>query len=187
VTEESVSLLIPIDPERFEALERVIERGLSTFVEVGRALLEIQQKRLYQAAGYQTFADYVEKRWDLSSAHAYRQIDASKVVDILSPIGEMPLPANEAQARELAPLVDDPEAVRAVWAETVHDGAGRITARLVREHVTARHPDTHTRKPVTARGLVVSAVTICPSCGHRWTRVSGQDEDRDPNMTHQSY
>jgi hypothetical protein len=172
-----MTLLVPIDPERFDELERVIERGLGTFVEVGRALLEIQRRRLYRAAGYETFAEYVEKRWDLSSAHAYRQIEASKVVDILSPIGEMPLPANEAQARELAPLVDDPDAVRAVWAETVQDGDGRITARLVREHVTARRPSAHTRKPMAARGLVVSAMTICPACGHQWLRVAGHDED----------
>ncbi len=173
-----MTLLVPIDPERFDELEGVIERGLSTFVEVGRALLEIQERRLYRAAGYETFAEYVEKRWDLSSAHAYRQIEAAKVVDILSPIGELPLPANEAQARELAPLVDDPDAVRAVWAETVQDGDGRITARLVREHVTARHPDAHARKPVAPRGLVVSAVTICPECGHQWFRVAGQGEDQ---------
>src|SRR5207344_215462 len=111
--------LSPVDQGRLSELEQVIEHGLGTFVDVGRALLEIQQQRLYRMAGHPTFADYVAKRWDLSTAHAYRQIEASKVVDILSPIGEMPLPANEAQARELAPLVDDPDAVRAVWAETV--------------------------------------------------------------------
>lgn len=170
MSEESVSQWVPFDPARFEALEDVIDHGLGTFVEVGRALLEIQQLRLYRAAGYRTFADYVEIRWDLSATHAYRQIEASKVVDILSPIGDMPLPANEAQARELAPLVDDPEAVRAVWMETVQDGEGRITARSVREHVSARHPYARARGPIVPRGLVVGALTTCPSCGHRWRR-----------------
>jgi hypothetical protein len=168
MTEEPVSLLVPIDPARFEELEHVIEHGLATCVEVGRALHEIQQRRLYRAAGYATFAEYVERRWDLSSTHSYLQIEASKVVDILSPIGDVPLPANEAQARELAPLVDDPEAVRAVWMETVEDGHGRITARSVREHVTARRPRTGTREPAVPRGLVIRAVTTCPACGHQW-------------------
>ena len=142
-----MTLLVPIDPERFDELEGVIERGLRTFVEVGRALLEIQERRLYRAAGYVDVRGVRREALGPILAHAYRQIEAAKVVDILSPIGELPLPANEAQARELAPLVDDPDAVRAVWAETVQDGDGRITARMVREHVTARHPDAHTRKP----------------------------------------
>jgi hypothetical protein len=169
MAEESVSLLSPVDQGRFSELEQVIEHGLGTFVDVGRALLEIQQHRLYRAAGYRTFADYVARRWDLSAAHAYRQIEASKVVDILSPIGEKPLPANEAQARELAPLVDDPDAVRAVWAETVHDGDGHITARSIREHVNARQPAGGATGLKVARALVLNDVATCPACGHQWS------------------
>jgi hypothetical protein len=169
MTEEPVAALVPVDQGRFEELERVIEHGLGTFVDVGRALLEIQARRLYRGAGYRTFVDYVAKRWDLSSTHAYRQIEAAKVVEILSPIGEMPLPANEAQARELAPLVDDPEAVRAVWAETVQDGEGRITARAIREHVSARHPRHQTTGSALRPQPVVCTVTTCPECGHQWT------------------
>ena len=107
------------------------------------------------------------------------------MVDILSPIGELPLPANEAQARELAPLVDDPDAVRAVWAETVQDGDGRITARMVREHVTARHPDAHTRKPMAARGLVVSAVTVVRNAdisGSAWQDRAKTDGSNMANL-----
>ena len=37
MNEESVSQRVPFDPARFEALEDVIEHGLGTFVEVGRA------------------------------------------------------------------------------------------------------------------------------------------------------
>ena len=140
MADERNVLSIPLDEERFAELERVIECGLGMFVDVGRALLEIQQGRLYRPAGHRTFADYVVRRWDLSGTHAYRQIEAAKVVAILSPIEKMPLPANEAQARELAPLVDDPEAVRAVWAETVRRGEGRVTARAIRARGIARHP-----------------------------------------------
>jgi hypothetical protein len=161
-----ISVTVPADRERFAELEQIIERGLGTFVEVGRALLEIQQRRLYRGAGHRTFADYVAKRWDLSSAHAYRQIEASKVVDILSPIGEVPLPANEAQARELAPLVNDPEAVRAVWIETIQEGEGRVTARAVRERVSARRPQAHVRHGAHSHE---HPARVCPNCGHEWT------------------
>jgi hypothetical protein len=160
-----ITLTAPADRERFAELEQVIERGLGTFVDVGHALLEIQQRRLYRAAGHRTFADYVAKRWDLSSAHAYRQIEASKVVDILAPIGEVPLPANEAQARELAPLVNDPDAVRAIWMETVQEADGRVTARAVRARVVARSPAAAARRS-TAPGL---RACTCPACGHHWS------------------
>jgi hypothetical protein len=169
VTGEARSLVFPVDQQRFAELERVIERGFGTFVEVGRALLEIQERRLYRGAGHRTFADYVSKRWDLSIAHAYRQIDASKVVDILSPIGEIPLPANEAQARELAPLVGDPEAVRAVWSEAIEYGDGRITARAIRERVTARHPRRRSTDVSQVHGRPVGGSTTCPACGHTWS------------------
>jgi hypothetical protein len=162
------SLATNIDRERFDQLERTIERGLGTFVEVGHALFEIQERRLYRTVGHRTFADYVTKRWGLSTAHAYRQIEASKVVDILSPIEELPLPANEAQARELACLVDDPDAVRAVWAQTVRDGDGRVTARAIRERVTARRFGADRLKPAISPPTRAHAESSCPACGHRW-------------------
>jgi hypothetical protein len=159
------SVTMVVDRARFAELEQIIEHGPGTFAEVGRALHEIQQRKLYRASGHQTFGDYVTKRWGLSSAHAYRQIEAAKVVDILSPIGELPLPANEAQARELAPLVDDPAAVREIWVETVQDAEGRVTARAVREHVSARRP----ADPAKGRRAATSAPHhTCPQCGYEW-------------------
>jgi len=49
----------------WEELEEIIGHGLRTFIEVGRALLEIQHRRLYLEAGYRSFAVYVSERWDL--------------------------------------------------------------------------------------------------------------------------
>ena len=160
---------IPAARVRFEELEQIIGRGLGTFVEVGRALLEIQQRRLYREVGHRTFAEYVAERWDLSKAHAYRHIEASKVVDILSPIGDIPLPTSEAQARELAPLVSDPEAVRTVWTETIAQGAGRVTARAIRERVAARKPRTGPNLALREQAPDSAARTKCPACGHEWS------------------
>jgi hypothetical protein len=151
--------------ERFAELEAAIELGPGAFAEVGHALLEIQQRRLYRSAGHRTFAGYVSKRWDLSSAHAYRQIDASKVVDLLAPGGGLPLPANEAQARELAPLAHDPDAIRAVWTETVQQTGGRVTARAIRERVAARRDDPRAHSAEAGERRVIT----CPHCGHTWS------------------
>jgi hypothetical protein len=98
---------------RLETLERVIESGLRTFVEVGEALMEIRDQRLYQDA---TFEDYCRERWGFSRIHAHRLMDAAEVVRVL-PAGNTP--ANEAQARELAPLKDQPDALRDVWGSVI--------------------------------------------------------------------
>jgi hypothetical protein len=101
-------------PELAEC-EAIIERGLATFVEVGKALLRIRDDRLYRET-HSTFADYCKQRWGMSKSHAYRQIEAAEVVDVLSGDGEGPkmstrlgdvrhqigdIPASESVAREL--------------------------------------------------------------------------------------
>jgi hypothetical protein len=158
--------VVELDEGRgLEELEGIIARGLGTFIDVGRALLEIQSRRLHLQAGYRSFAVYVTERWDLSETHAYRQIEAAKVIDILSPIGETSLPANEAQARELTPLVQNPDAIRAVWAEIGATGE-RVTARAIRAKVTeqlGRNTTKQTR-------VESSGDCVCPACGHKWAQ-----------------
>ncbi len=83
-------------------LEIVIERGVKTFVEVGVALEEIRDGKLYRPT-YPTFEDYCRERWGWSRQHAYRQIQAAGVAKNLSPRGDN-MPVNEGQARELASL-----------------------------------------------------------------------------------
>jgi hypothetical protein len=107
------------------ACEDTIARGLKTFTEVGGALASIRDRRLYRTS-HATFEDYCRDRWGLSSRHANRTIEAAKVAGILGPIG--PVPANEAQARELAPLLGDPAALRETWQRAVESAAGRPTA-----------------------------------------------------------
>ena len=94
------SPLVEAETIRLAALERVIERGKQTFIEVGEALAEIRTKRLYRET-HATFEEYLRKRWGMGRSQAYRLIDASGVVAAMSPIGDKP--ASEAQARALAP------------------------------------------------------------------------------------
>lgn len=86
---------------RLAELEDTIGQGLDTFIDVGVALLEIRDLRLYRDT-HRTFAGYVSDRWGFSRAHAYRAIDAAQVAKALSPNGDDK--PNAAQARELAPL-----------------------------------------------------------------------------------
>jgi hypothetical protein len=119
------AILPAAEARQLAECEQVIERGLKTFTEVGRALAEIRSGRLYRAA-HATFEDYCRERWSLSARHANRTIEAARVTEILGPIG--PIPSNEAQARELAPLLDQPDQLRETWQRAVESAGGRPTA-----------------------------------------------------------
>ena len=60
------------EAERLDACEQVIERGLATFVDVGTALLEVRDSRLYRVA-YPTFEAYcAELRFLVLGGHCER-------------------------------------------------------------------------------------------------------------------
>jgi hypothetical protein len=120
------------DVTRLPELETIIERGQQTFVEVGAALLEIRDSRLYREQ-YSSFDDYTRERWGWSRVHAHRVIEASEVIGAL-PIGSRP--ANEAQARELA-KAKDPEVMHAVMAQVTETGQP-VTARVIKDAVEER-------------------------------------------------
>lgn len=112
-------------------LEKTIEDGLRTFVEVGKALLRIRDEQLYRP-DYSTFEDYCRQKWDIDRSYAYRLMNSAQVIQNLemSPIGNI-VPANEAQARPLAllPVQQQPEA----WDEAVKASPGKPpSAGLVR-------------------------------------------------------
>lgn len=121
--------------ERLAELESVVERGLTTFVEVGLALMEIRDERLYRES-HGTFDDYCRGRWGFVDSRARQLIRAAETVTTVTVAGLSP-PANEAQARELAPLLDQPEALREAWVE-VTESHSQPTARGIRETVQAK-------------------------------------------------
>ncbi|TVZ96473.1 hypothetical protein [Streptomyces sp. BK340] len=117
--------------------EAVIERGIKTFYEVGTALADIRDRKLYRA-DHGTFEEYCQRRWQLSRPRAYELITAAEVVSGM-PDTAQPV-ANARQASELARV---PEPERAdVWRETVERTAGKPTAAAVRETYEQRQePD----------------------------------------------
>lgn len=84
-----------------ERCEATIARGLDTFVEVGEALMEVRERRLYRSFG--TFEDYCRERWRMSASRARQMIGAAQTVTNVTLSG-LPQPASEAVARELRSL-----------------------------------------------------------------------------------
>jgi hypothetical protein len=83
-------------------LETVIQRGFDSFVEVGRALMEIRDRRLYREQGFSTFEVYCRKRWNFSRQRGHQLITAVAVADNVSTVVDSR--PTERQARELARL-----------------------------------------------------------------------------------
>jgi hypothetical protein len=67
-----------------EKLESTIANGLKAFYEVGMALLEIRDRKLYKQHGYTQFEAYCQERWGMKRAHAYRLIGSAIVVQNVS-------------------------------------------------------------------------------------------------------
>jgi len=129
------------DPEAAQLTyhESVIEGGLKAFVTTGQSLAVISDANLYRVT-HDTFEDYCRERWHLGRSTAYQYIDAASVMSAIADIAPDTLsPANEAQARELIPLKDNPEAMVEAWTAALKVSAWQPTARVVREMVS-QHP-----------------------------------------------
>jgi len=115
------------DQQKLEQLETIIERGMGTFVEVGFALMEIRETKLYKASGYTRFNDYTRERWGFTQRHATRLIRGAQSQRLLEdksgPIG-LHLPITETQVRPLTAL--EPEEQVKVWERAVENAGGRI-------------------------------------------------------------
>lgn len=133
-------------PERqkLRDCEEIIWRGLQTFGDVGAALSEIREGKLYRAV-YDTFEAYCQDKWGFGRDHAGRQIKAAAVVRQLTqdttqtrPRGSV-LPLTEKHCRPLTGLPVDQ--VGEAWAyvvdkaETDPDGKPIITTHFVEEAI----------------------------------------------------
>lgn len=120
--------------DRLKHLEDIIANNQYRFYEIGKALGEIRDSRLYKQILFTTFEAYARDRWDIGRSQAYRLINAYKVVGNLSPIGDR-LPGNETQTRPLVPLA--PPEQRKIWKDFLNTGM-EVTARNIKSFVDDR-------------------------------------------------
>ena len=133
-------ILTPQESVRLCELERVIQKGKDTFVEVGAALAEIRDKKLYRPK--QTFEEYCEQRWEMGKSHVNRLMEAARIVEALktSPMGEV-APTNERQARPLAKLPAEQQPAAGGKAQEIAKEEGKpVAARHVEAAVAEIMP-----------------------------------------------
>lgn len=116
-------------------LENIIEKNRRKFNEIGKALRRIRDGRLYRELLFDSFESYVMERWDMARSQAYRLMEASKIIDNLSPIGDGVLPQNESQTRPLSRLKTIDQ--RKIWREFIESGTA-LNASNIRKFVNMR-------------------------------------------------
>lgn len=117
--------------QRLELYESKIQAGLATFVEVGNALMEIREGKLYRET-HGTFEAYCKEKWGMSKMHAHRLMGAAEVTSNLDS-NQLVTPSSESQVRPLAHLPPDQQ--KEVWAKAVEIGGGKPTAKDVQRAV----------------------------------------------------
>lgn len=131
--------LTVVERAKLENYETVIERGLKSFIEVGNALLEIREGKLYRES-HDSFSDYLRDRWQMGKSRAYQLINASSVAENVHNCGQnYPSLTSESQARELAKLSAEQQAE--AWERAVEtapkddDGQPVVTASHIRHTI----------------------------------------------------
>jgi DNA modification methylase len=125
-------------------LEAVIEHGQRAFIDVGLAVLEIRDRRLFLEAGHADLDAYCRTRWGWGRTNAENYITAARVALDCQTFDNPP--ANLGQAMALASL---PAAERREVAATTDFAATSVRAvqELVRERKEAKpHAEAHAER-----------------------------------------
>lgn len=141
----------PEERAEFRRLDKIVRKGVEAFMECGKALIEIQDKKLWRAGGSPTWEDYCCQVAGLSKSYAHRIIKATRVALELGtelPIGNSVAPISESQVRPLLKLPEVEQKALA-WTTAVEKVAGRQpTAADVQEVVfEILHPEGTPEKP----------------------------------------
>jgi hypothetical protein len=122
---------------KLQELESIVEQGLQTFYEVGKAFNEIREKKLYRET-HKNFEAYCQEKWGMARRTAYQFIEAALVMENLCAIAHI-LPKKENQVRPLTKL--PPELQIQIWQEAVEASPNGIpTGAAVKRLVEERFP-----------------------------------------------
>ncbi len=146
---EAISLS---ESKRLGELEKIIQAGKQTFLEVGIALAEICERKLYKAE-FSTFAEYTIKKWGWGKSYAYTLIESAKVVRAL-PQKVSTIVDNEAKARALQQV---PEKKRAPALEKLAASGEPVTAKAIQKFAKPipKKPKAEPKQPTDETGLTI--------------------------------
>lgn len=148
---------------RFFELKDIIRENLIACFDVGAALLEIRNSKLYRQ-DFDTFEEFCQVQYKIGKSSAYRLIEASEVRAKLEP-EQAELVTNESQARALANV--PPEKREEVLAKAAANGP--VTAASIEQ---AAKPPPKPKKPVDPIELDRTGFPIPAKLLPFWHRAS---------------
>jgi hypothetical protein len=131
--QEKTTLTIP-ESARLTELEKIIQAGQQSFIDVGMALAEIRAAKLYRMA-YNTFEDYCREAWGWSSRYVRYVVTSAETVKQMQETGTIVPVLTEGAARQLSavPAVNRPAVLAAAGeqptARSIKCAAGSAKAR----------------------------------------------------------
>lgn len=161
------------ESQRLISLERTIEAGRKTFAEVGVALAEIRDFRLYRS-DYTTFEDYCRKKWGWQRQRAYELIAAAEVANGLPAKCNQKI-TNENQAAALA-LVDPEKRVEVLELVAA---SGPITAKAIKEVAIGVEPINFIPSYRPSIGMKFASMAI-----EQLKRIDPKDTERVKALEH---
>jgi hypothetical protein len=142
-TEYATAQLDVAERKRLQELESIVEHGLQIFYEVGKALDEIREEKLYRET-HKSFEAYCLDNWGIGRRTADRFISAARVVENLRPIN-LKFPTKENQVRPLTGLPR--ELQLEIWQEALESSpSGMPTGAAVQRLVDRRFPSLGSRR-----------------------------------------
>lgn len=110
--------LSALEVQELADCEQVVDRGFSTFVEVGIALRTIKKKKLYRQKA-KTFEAYAVKRFSASRYNLFSIVEAAETAKFLGMDGDL----SEDMKDAMAPLAGlSAGTQRVVWAQASEEG-----------------------------------------------------------------
>lgn len=105
----TVEVRVQPEQRRYNELNEVIASGLNSFVDVGLALSEVKQSKLYKIE-FESWDGYLRGKWDMKRSYASRLIKTAPVANAIEKmlpngnISDLKKPTSEAQVRPLLRL-----------------------------------------------------------------------------------
>lgn len=165
-TIEAVKAVIAAKTDRLKVLEIQVGMGLEIFITVAESLAEIRDDELWRAAGYETWGDYLDKRWHFGTSRARQLINGGKVARHIESVTGVTV-RNESEARQMNHVLRHyPETVQDMALAGLAARGGELTpVRLQNElEVLAEY---HTTGHVTTEDGEQNALVNAIKTGRR--------------------